>query len=375
MLSFSFVLTGSLHVSVYRADESSLGHLDILQSSFDQNSLPLCSSNELSENYLTFSGTPGLNFALEIAQVKDIKLGETRPFTLSSRDPVRIFKFVPTGDISDTQLDITVTSESADVPAYLKVSRVCKDVQKDNIDEVNYKQGESIRLSFAKKGRITLSKVSVPPLTDSTSSWFIGIAIKNATGKTWPNATKTVNLTLTRSFDYSYSGPLLILGLGISFTLGVLVSLWAWFSFRECICRPQCTASAEIESINNTIQLSWVEFFLAMCHVFSRYSFGRGPKTYSYITCIVGSVLMEGAFQFVFANWYVMIHEGDRDNCYYNDVCYRVRYLDVPYNLIISNLAYVVHDLILVMNVWCMESELLARCRNLANRGRSTVKY
>ena len=278
MLSFSFVLPGSLHVSVYGADESSLGHLDILQSSFDQSSLPLCSSNELNENYLTFSGTPGLNFALEIAQVRDVKLGEKRRFTLSSHDPVRIFKFVPTGDISDTQLDITVTSESADVPAYLKVSRVCKDVEKDNIDEVNYKKGESIRLSFAKKGRITLSKVSVAPLTDSTSSWFIGIAIKNATGKTWPNATKTVNLTLTRSFDYSYSGPLLTLGLGISFTLGVLVSLWAWLNFRECICVSQCTASADIESINNTIQLSWGEFFLAMWHVISRYSFWSGSE-------------------------------------------------------------------------------------------------
>ena len=32
--------------------------------------------------------------------------------------------------------------------------------------------------------------------------------------------------------------------------------------------------------------------------------------------------------------------------------------------------------LILVINVWCMESELLARCRKPANRGRrSTVKY
>lgn len=368
---------GSLHVSVYGADESSLGHFDILKSSFDQSGFPVCpypSSNEINENYLTFSGTPGLNFALEIAQVEDIKLGETRPFTLSSHEPVRVFKFVPTEDISDTQLDVTVTSESADVPAYLKVSRVCQDVEKDNIDEVNYK-GESLRLSFAKKGRITLSRVSVPPLTSSTSSWFIGIAIKNATGKTWSNATKTVNLTLTRSFDYSYSRPLWILGLGISFTLGVLVSLWAWFSFRECICRSQCTASAATEPINNTVQLSWGEFFLAMWHVISRYSFGRGPKTYSYITFIVGSVLMVGAFQFVFANWYVMYHEGDRDNCYYNDFCYRVRYIDIPYNLMLSNLAYVVHGLILVVNVCCLESELLARCRKLANRERSALEY
>ena len=359
-------------MSVFGVDESSLGHLNILQSSFDQSGLAVCpypSSNEVNENYLTFSGTPGLNFTLEIIQEEDVKLDETRPFTLSSRDPVRVFKFVPTEDISDTQLDITVTSESADVPAYLKVSRVCKDVEKDNIDEVDYK-GESLRLSFAKKGRITLSKVSVPPLTNATSSWFIGIAIKNATGKTLLNATKTVNLTLTRSFDYSYSRLLWILVLGISITFGVLVSLWAWFSFRECICMCQCTASAETEPMinNNTIRLSWKEFFSAMWDVISRYSCGRGPKTYSYITFIVGSVLMVGAFQFVFANWYVMLHEGDRDNCYYNDFCYRVRYLDIPYNLMLSNVAYVVHGLILVINVLCMESELLARCEKLANQ-------
>jgi len=336
--------------------------------------LPVCpyrSSNEVNENYLTFSGTPGLNFTLEIAQVEDVKLGETRPFTLSPRDPVRVFEFVPTEDISGTQLDVTVTSDSTDVPAYLKVSRVCKNVEKDNVDEVDHK-GESIRLSFAKKGRITLSKVSVPPLTDSTSSWFVGIAIKNATGETRLGETKTVNLTLTRSFDYSYSRPLWILALCISLVLGVVVSLWSWFSFRECRCRSQCTASAETDLINSTaVQLSWGEFFSAMWNVISSYSFGRGSKTYSYITFIVGSVLMVGERQFVFANWYVMIHEGDRDNCYYNDFCYRVRYFVIPYNLMISNLAYILHGLILIVNVWCMESELLAGCRKRATRERA----
>ena len=357
-------------MSVYGADESFYGHLDIVQSSFGQSGLPVCpyrSSNEVTENYLTFSGTPGLIFTLEIAQVEDVKLGETRPFTLSSRDPVRVFKFVPAEDISDTQLDVTVTSESADVPAYLKVSHICKDVEKDNIDEVNYK-GESIRLSFAKKGRITLSKVSVPPLTDSTSSWFIGIAIKNATGETLLNATKTVNLTLTRSFDYSYSRPLWILVSGISIVLGVAVSLCAWCSFREFPCPCPCTGSA---GDNNKV--SWGKFRKALCDVLCKYSFGRGPKTYSYITFIVGSVLMVGAFQFVFANWYVMILEGDRDNCYYNDFCYRVRYFDIPFNLILSNLAYFLHGLILVVNVWCMESELLARCEDLADAERLKI--
>lgn len=352
-------------MSVYGADESCYGHMD-LQSSFDQSGLPVCpyhSSNEVNENYLTFSGTPGLNFTLEIAQVEDVKLGETSPFTLSSRDQVRVFKFVPTEDVSDTQLDVTVTSDSADVPAYLKVSRVCKEVDKDGIDEVDYKR-ESIRLSFAKKGRITLSKVSVPPLTNSTSSWFIGIAIKNATGKTPLDATKTVNLTLTRSFDYSYSGRLWFFAL--FFFLGFFVSCWAWCSFRKCLCCSRCTASKETQQLIRSEQsqdrVSWGEFKRA----FKEVKFGRGPKTYSYITFIVGSVLMVGAFQFVFANWYVMIHEGDRDNCYYNDFCYRVRYFDIPYNLMLSNLAYVLHGIILVINVLFMEAELLARCKKRA---------
>ena len=37
-----------------------------------------------------------------------------------------------------------------------------------------------------------------------------------------------------------------------------------------------------------------------------------------------------------------------------------------PYNLIVSNLTYVLHGLILAVNVLCMESEVLALCRKLA---------
>ena len=95
----------------------------------------------------------------------------------------------------------------------------------------------------------------------------------------------------------------------------------------------------------------------------------QGPKTFSYITFIVGSVLMVGSFQFVFADWYLMIQEGDRDHCYYNDFCYRVRYADIPYNLIVnlSNLAYVLYGLILAINVLFMESEVLAKCKKIAS--------
>ena len=105
----------------------------------------------------------------------------------------------------------------------------------------------------------------------------------------------------------------------ICILMGLAVSIWAWCSFREYPCVNLC------------------EIFSAMpCFPFI-YLLIQGPKTFSYITFIVGSVLMVGSFQFVFADWYLMIQEGDRDHCYYNDFCYRVRYADIPYNLIVSN--------------------------------------
>ena len=332
---------------MYGADETC--HLDIPESAVGWSSMPICPSTN--ERYVTFSGTTDLRFTVEMLQEETIELDQPREVKLNARNhPNDIYQFTPTKDISDTQLDVTVTSES-DVPAYLKVSREYKDVTKDNIKVVDYK-GESLRLSFAKKGRITLSKFSIPPLTDSTSSWFIGIAIKNATGDTPLNATKTVTLTLKRSFDYSYAKTMWISQFAICFILGLVVSIFAWCVFRQWPSSVTCEKCCD--------------FFCAMINVIFIYSFGRGPKTYSYITFIVGSVLMVGAFQFVFADWYLMIHEGDRDHCYYNDFCYRVGWADIPFNLIVSNLSYVIHGLILAVNVLCMESQQLVRYRKLA---------
>lgn len=263
---------------------------------------------------------------------------------------------------------MTVTSESDDVPAYLKVSRDCKDV-KDNIDVVDYK-GESIRLSFTKKGRITLSKFSIPPLNASTFSWFIGIAIKNASGDTPIDAKKDCDINFNRSFDYSYDKPLLVLVL-ICGLVGIVISFVAWLIFRECtIC---CTYKTTNQSTKTAI--TWREFCLAVVAVIFRHSLSRGPKTFSYITFIVGWVLMVGSFQFVFADWFLMIKEGDRDHCYYNDFCYRASYIDIPHNLMVSNVAYIIHGFILAINVLCMESQVLAQCRKLAGSDRVTEPF
>ena len=346
------MLSGSLHVSAYEEDEGSLliSHLGISTSEAGWKRCPFCpTKGKARGKHLLFSGTTGVSFMAEMRQEGGIQLDDPVKVELSAKDTYpAVFQFTPAEDISGTQLDVTVTSESDDVPAYLKVSRDCKDV-KENINVVDYK-GESLRLSFAKKGRITLSKFSIPPLTASTSSWFIGIAIKNASGDTPINARKKVTLTLKRSFAYSYARPMWIVQCAICILIGlVVVSIWAWISFREYPCVALC------------------EIFSAMpCFPFY-YLLIKGPKTFSYITFIVGSVLMVGSFQFVFADWYLMIQEGDRDHCYYNDFCYRVRYADIPYNLIVSNLAYVLHGLILAINVLFMESEVLAKCKKLSS--------
>ena len=334
-----------MHASVYGTDKPQLlGNLDVWKSKGDWSSLIICPSrdhnNKDQEKHLVLSGTPNLAFRVQVeSSVVKIVLNKPLTFDLGLYESFKVFQFIPTEDISDMQLDVTVTSESDDVPAYLKVSRDCKDVN-ENIDVVDYK-GKSIRLSFAKKGRITLSRVSIPPLTDSTSSWFIGIAIKNATGETPDKATKTVTLTLKRSFNYSYFWPIFFLVV-LSVVCGALVACCG-------ICSFSISQEGGMEECCKVVW-SW---------------FKRGPKTYSYITGVAGFVLMIGAGQFVFANWHLMIQEGDRDTCYYNDFCYRVsKYDDIPFNLMISNLTYMIHGLILAISVMYMEAKLFSRFRN-----------
>ena len=388
-LGFIFPPTGFLHASVYGADEPHLlGNLDVSKSKGDWSSLIICPSrdrnNKDQEKHLLLSGTPNLAFKVQVeSSVEEIVLNKSLTFDLDPYESIKVFQFIPTEDISAMQLDVTVNSESV-VPAYLKVSRDCEDVN-ENIDVVDYK-GESIRLSFAKKGRITLSRVSIPPLTDSTSSWFIGIAIKNATGETPAEATKSVTLTLKRSFDYSYFLPTFLLVV-LSVGCGVVVACWGVYCFPIASSRtegnvaandgsapmqsgaapdasPRETTSMQPDEKTPLIQTSQRRVMEDVI----RNWFKRGPKTYSYITGIVGFVLMIGAGQFVFANWHLMIQEGDRDTCYYNDFCYRVsHFADIPLNLMISNLAYMIHGLILAISVMYMEAKLFSCYRNHNN--------
>ena len=393
-------------MAVYDADEAPLGQLDISVSGHGSwRKMSTCPQKSSQSYLLQFTGTPNVSYTTEIYDdVPNVTLGKEVSFEISTQSPSQIFQFKPVKEISKKQLDITVESGSMS-SAYLKVSHTCREVAANDIKYVDY-NGRSLRLTFAKKGRITLSKASLPPLEDSGEAWFIGIALKDRTENA--NVTKTVRLTLTSSFDYDYSVPFYFL-IGTSFFGGIMVAFWALLCFREpyilahedshfddstnaSLSTSGTGFKANLKSLlsscwgrnggetdelrpllrgsRDRTPLTWKEIVLSMKNVLFHHWFSKGPKTFSYTTCIVGFVLLIGAFQFVYEDWHLMIHDGDRDKCYYNDLCYRVSGYDIPFNLMISNLAYMIHGLILCWSVWIMEAELLAWCQRIERRNR-----
>ena len=369
----SLLFLGFLFVSLYQqVDSSLLGHVDLSEPTPIWNTLSICptgltNDQNTGEKLLSVEGKgTGLSFTVQIAEgASEIALDQ--PHTVNVQgDEVSVFQFIPRQDISDKQLDITATSQST-VAAYLKVSQNCKevDVQKD-LESINYKK-ESLRLSFATKGRITLSSVSIPPLTESVSRWFIGISLKNLSGDVELSESKNVTLKLTRSFDYNYATPICVL-VFVSFLVAILVSIFAYFLFEESLIQVKPGEGDQFKNNANLKVLVCEMWEVIRCDWSS-----SGPETYSYIIGILGIVLMIGAFQFVLSYWDTMIQEGNRDNCYYNDFCYRIANHDIPFNLMISNLTYIIHGLILAVWVLMLEAKVNARPRSGRVAGREKV--
>ena len=371
----SLLFLGFLLVSLYQqVDSSLLGHVDLSEPTPLWNTLSICptgltNNQNTREKLLSVVGKgSGLSFTVQIAEgASEIALDQ--PHTVNVQgDEVSVFQFIPPQGISDKQLDITATSQST-VAAYLKVSQNCKevDVQKD-LESINYKK-ESLRLSFATKGRITLSSVSIPPLTVSFSRWFIGISLKNLSGDVKLSESKNVTLKLTRSFDYSYATPSCVLFV-VSLVAGSLVSIIAYFLFEESLTQVK---PGEGDKFNYNTDLE-----VSVCkrsEVIRYHWFSSGPKTHSYIIGILGIVLMIGAFQFVLSYWDTMIQEGNRDNCYYNDFCYRVANHDIPFNLMISNLTYIIHGLILAVWVLILEAKVKVGEKAIEERYPFSIGY
>ena len=371
----SLLFLGFLLVSLYQqVDSSLLGHVDLSEPTPIWNTLSICptgltNDQNTGEKLLSVVGKGSeLFFTVQIAEgASEIALDQ--PHTVNVQgDEVSVFQFIPPQDISDKQLDITATSQST-VAAYLKVSQNCKevDVQKDR-ESINYKK-ESLRLSFATKGRITLSNVSIPPLTDSVSRWFIGIRLKNLSGDVKLSESKNVTLKLTRSFDYNYATPSCDLFV-VSLVAGTLVSIIAYFLFEESLTQVK-PGEGDKSNYNTDLEV----LVCKMSEVIRYHWFCSGPKTHSYIIGILGIVLMIGAFQFVLSYWDTMIQEGNRDKCYYNDFCYRVVNYDIPFNLIISNLTYIIHGLILAVWVLILEAKVKVGGKAIEERFPFSIGY
>ena len=194
-------------MTVYGEDElSSSGRLDTAVSHVWSTSIS-CPKPSGQKYLVLLTGTPSLSYAVDISEnVSSIDIGQSK-----SSNSVQT-----SAGISKKQFDITVESSSINITAYLKVSHTCEDVVK-NINALDQK---SLRLSLAEKGRITLSKASLPPLEDTSRPWFIGIAIKSKS----ETRIKNVTLALASSFDYDYATPFYFL-IFLSFLGGIAVVL------------------------------------------------------------------------------------------------------------------------------------------------------
>ena len=387
LFSFTDVI-GSLHVAILDSRDSFIGHLEV-SANGQEETVTLCPQDSGRKYFFSITGTPNMHYSTEITDdVTEISLNEQKSFEASKT--TTLFKFKPTVDVTKKQLDITVSSQS-DTVAYLKVSDICK--QAMNTECLDYSKS-SLRLTFRKQGRITLSRASRPSL-NTFGFRYIGIALKNQSGK---NRIKSVELTLTSSFNYNYSKPLIFLFL-VSLVSGIVIALCAWCCFGDEYTLLQEDNSTESNRVNgqnlqvvasngseseggnrdelqplfggNKLRKPKCEVLCAMGKVLHGHWLARGPKMFAYTTCIVGFVLLIGAFQFVFETWKGMIESGDRDRCYYNDFCYRVSDNDIPFNLMISNLVYMIHGIILAFSVLWLEAKLLVRCHRLARCKRS----
>ncbi|XP_044162785.1 cholesterol uptake protein 1-like [Acropora millepora] len=367
---------GSLHVAIFDSRDSFIGHLGVCANGPEE-TVTFCPQASGRKYFFSITGTPNMHYNVEVTDyVSEISLNKPESFQASKT--ATLFKFKPSVDVIQKQLDITVSSQ-LDVAAYLKVSDICK--QAMNTQWLDF-SGSYLRLTFDKQGRITLSKASSPSLNTSGFT-YIGIALKYQS-----NLTKSVDMTITSSFDYNYSGPLFFLFF-VSLFGGIFVSVWALYCIRDPYMLPQDrlneqnlekspSSRRDIEAgniyesrppseVRPRKPLTRKERLRAMRKVFCDHWIGEGPKTFSYTTCIVGFVLLIGAFQFVFEAWKGMIESGDRDRCYYNDFCYRVSGFDIPFNLMISNLVYMIHGIILAFCVLWIEAGSHPHPRHAAN--------
>ncbi|XP_028398613.1 uncharacterized protein LOC114522181 [Dendronephthya gigantea] len=381
----------------------------------------ICPSLDKSSNrnYSIFlSATPltGINLTVQVDE-SIMTEKEDKSLEFGHKITSRLLVF----DVSSIQgkfdhFQVTVRSEDDTRECLLFVSNNCDDVVNvDAIDPqaVNFKESSgTLHLTFTTFGRITLSHASKPQLT--TGRWYIGIFLKNANGKNHKEFTKTVKVSVGFAGGInrvSFTQPILLLVL-LSFLGGSIIALFADFFLNpefehqlvhklrmyvnSHIFRMEEGADANDNAQNrneaspptlkvnghNSLptgsicldlgQDSQQPYDIVKLSIPKHWPglknwgnvmldwFRGDERSYAFTTGIVAISLLTGAIQFIVSNWRDMIESGNRDICYYNEGCYRATPLvDVPYNLIISNLTYVIHGFVIALSVSLRE----ATCR------------
>ena len=279
-------------------------------------------------------------------------------------------------------IQILVSSNDDKVECLLMVSQSCSSMQSQGLAEKRIDNTQSsIKLTFTKSGAITLSQYSKPKI--ATGRWYIGISCKSTVQET--TLPKNVAVTVKKGYTYDMLGKTLPIAFMciIAVIGGISIAVFAHFflnpDFGEC--SFSCHDHLEVTQNRNRSPSTEMSdccreplprgtfLFKEWFKVIFLAWFGQGIKTYSYLTAVLAISFMVGSAQFVIARWSSMIEDGNRDLCYYNELCYRpIAIADMPSNFMLSNVPYIIHGVLLALSFSFREAIKQEACSRSSRR-------
>ena len=280
---------------------------------------------------------------------------------------------------------ITATSEDATMECILIISQDCRAVQRQGMHNTR-SEANSLRLSFTKFGRITLSQYSHPRIM--AGRWYIGVYAKNKNLNHTQEKSVAVNVRTSFKYDSMAGKSIPTVYMFLATLLGgTAIAMFAHFflnsDFEETSLPlpDELDDNLEVEPIGSSTSSKYAVDplpntvpFKGWLSVICIHWFGRGKKHYSYITGVLAISFMVGSAQFVIALWSNMIKSGNRDVCYYNEGCYRpIAISDIPSNFLISNVPYVILGVVLALSFSFREAISREHKKQKASQGMAAV--
>ena len=196
----------------------------------------------------------------------------------------------------------------------------------------------SLHLSFKTQATLTLSRGSIPALQEGTWVIFVTCGLVKC-----PATTLEVEMFQESDarLKLAYGGCIVFLG-----TLSALLLVNAIYAVAYA-CLYRCTPEDESRPSHEKglwpviVGRCTAEHWEMLC---IKLEGVRQPLPFfpTLLTLMLG-VFMATTAQFVITHYGLMIRTGNRDICFFNERCYYPgKFLDLPWNNIISNFAYVV---------------------------------